>query len=150
MPEEMIMGTISPPDMWASNRESGRTQAAVFAENGVGLIKASNNRIQGWSALKEFFRVQEDGKPGLIIFDTCKSLTDCLKGLQHNPKIPNDVSTEPHGITHGPDALRYFASTYVLSAEKEVQRVYDDEDEPSHDYRAYMCGGRISRSYIGG
>lgn len=57
-PEERVMGTIAPPDMWARNRESGRTQAAAFADNGVGLIKASNNRIQGWSALKEFFKVK--------------------------------------------------------------------------------------------
>lgn len=150
-PEEMIMGTIAPPDMWARNRESGRTQAAAFADNGVGLIKASNNRIQGWSALKEFFKVQNDGKPGLIIFDTCKQLTDCIKGLQHSKKMPNDVSLEPHGITHGPDALRYFASTYVLSAEKEQEVFQEEEDYEQHrDYRAYMCGGRISRSYIGG
>lgn len=149
-PEEMIMGTIAPPDMWARNRETGRTQAASFAENGVGLIKASNNRIQGWSALKEFFKLREDGKPGLIIFDTCKTLTDCIKGLQHSKKIPNDVDTEPHGITHGPDALRYFASTYVLSAEKEKPEEEEDEIEPQRDYRSYMCGGRVTRGYIGG
>ena len=150
-PEEMIMGTIAPPDMWARNRESGRTQAAAFADNGVGLIKASNNRIQGWSALKEFFKIQNDGKPGLIIFDTCKQLTDCIKGLQHSKKMPNDVSLEPHGITHGPDALRYFASTYVLSAEKEQEVILEEDEHDQHqDYRSYMCGGRISRSYIGG
>ena len=40
-----------------------------------------NNRVQGWSALKEFFKIREDGKPGLIIFDTCKALIDCIKGL---------------------------------------------------------------------
>lgn len=147
-PEELVMGTIAPPDMWARNRETGRTQAASFAENGVGLIKASNNRIQGWSMLKEFFKVKEDGKPGLIIFDTCKTLIDCLKALQHNPKIPNDVSTEPHGITHGPDALRYFASTYVLSAERDDEEDDDEDETRQSDYRSYMCGGRISRSYI--
>ena len=25
--------------------------------------------------------IREDGKPGLITFDTCKSLIDCIKGL---------------------------------------------------------------------
>ena len=150
-PEERVMGTIAPPDMWARNRESGRTQAAAFADNGVGLIKASNNRIQGWSALKEFFKVKEDGKPGIVIFDTCKSLIDCLKCLLHSKKTPNDVSTEPHGITHGPDALRYFACTYVLAAEKErEQEIPDDFEAQQQDYRSYMCGGKITRSYIGG
>ena len=48
-PDEAVMGTIAPPDMWARSRTDGKTQAAVFAENGVGLIKAGNNRIQGWN-----------------------------------------------------------------------------------------------------
>ena len=101
--------------------------------------------------MKEFFKIQNDGKPGLIIFDTCKQLTDCIKGLQHSKKMPNDVSLEPHGITHGPDALRYFASTYVLSAEKEQEVILEEDEHDQHqDYRSYMCGGRISRSYIGG
>lgn len=147
-PGENISATIAPPDMWARNRESGRTQAAAFADNGVGLIKASNARIQGWSALKEFFKVRPDGKPGLIIFDTCKELTDCLKGLQHSTLDPNDVSKEPHGITHGPDALRYFAQTYVLPAEAPEEEEYEDEDDGRVDYYTAMCGGKITTGYI--
>ena len=41
----------------------------------------------------------------------------------HSSADPNDVSKEPHGITHGPDALRYFSQTYVLAAEKEKQEM---------------------------
>lgn len=147
-PGEMVEATIAPPDMWSRNRETGRTQAAAFAENGVGLVKASNNRIQGWSALKEFFKVRPDGKPGLIIFDTCKSLIDCIKGLQHSSTDPNDVSKEPHGITHGPDALRYFAQTYVLSGEKKQEEEMEDEFDTSVDYHTAMCGTGVSKGYI--
>lgn len=149
-PDEAVMGTIAPPDMWARSRTDGKTQAAVFAENGVGLIKAGNNRIQGWSMLKEMFKLREDGKPSLIIFETCRTLTDCLKALQHSQKIPNDVSLEPHGITHGPDALRYFAATYILNAEKENEEIEEEEEHSRADYRSYMCGGHISRGYIAG
>lgn len=148
-PEEDMAATIAPPDMWARNRETGRTQAAAFAENGVGLIKASNNRIQGWSALKEFFKLRPDGRPGIIIFDTCKELSDCIKGLQHSTQDPNDVSKEPHGITHGPDALRYFAQTYVLPAEAPVVEEEEDEEEMGViDYHTAMCGGQVTHGYI--
>ena len=148
-PDELIESTIAPPDMWSRNRETGRTQAAAFAENGVPLVKASNSRVQGWSALKEFFKLRPDGKPGLIIFDTCKQLTDCIKGLQHSSADPNDVSKEPHGITHGPDALRYFAQTYVLPGEKEEEEDAEDEFNTSFvDYRTEMCGGRVTKGYI--
>lgn len=147
-PGEMVESTIAPPDMWSRNRETGRTQAAAFAENGVGLVKASNNRIQGWSALKEFFKVRSDGRPGLIIFDTCKSLIDCIKGLQHSSTDPNDVSKEPHGITHGPDALRYFAQTYVLPGEKKQEEEEVDEFDTTVDYHTAMCGTGVSHGYI--
>lgn len=147
-PDEQISYTIAPPDMWARSRETGKTQAATFAENGVSLVKADNNRLQGWYALKEFFRIREDGKSGLIIFDTCGSLIECVKCLQHDKTNPNDVSKQPHEITHGPDALRYFAQTYVLSAERVVEEVEEEEEYTAMDYRTFMCGNGISRSYI--
>ena len=148
LPGEMIEATIAPPDMWSRNRETGKTQAAAFAENGVGLVKASNNRVHGWSALKEFFKLRQDGKPGLIIFDTCISLIDCIKGLQHSITDPNDVSKEPHGITHGPDALRYFAHTYVLRGEKQEVEEEEENLDTSVDYHTAMCGTGVSRGYI--
>lgn len=146
--DEEIGYTIAPPDLWARNRETGKSQAVTFAENGVVLFKADNNRKQGWYALKELLKVQRDGKPGLIIFETCASLIDCLKCLQHDKTDPNDVSKHPHDLTHGPDALRYFAQTYVLPAEQEVVQVEEDDDEITEDYFHYMCGTGISASYI--
>ena len=147
-PDEDIGYTIAPPDLWARNRESGKSQAATFAENGVVLYRADNNRQQGWYALKELLKIREDGKPGLIIFDTCGSLIDCLKCLQHDKTNPNDVAKQPHELTHGPDALRYFAQTYVLPAEQEVQQVEEDDEETEMSYTTYMCGTGVSRSYI--
>ena len=149
-PDENIDFTISPPDMWARSRETGKTQAATFAENGVGLVKADNNRKQGWYALKELFKLREDGRPGLIIFDTCGSLIECIKCLQHDKTDPNDVSKNPHELTHGPDALRYFAQTYVLPGEREREETEDDEEEGGMDYQTAMCGSGLSRSYIMG
>lgn len=149
-PDENIDFTISPPDMWARSRETGKTQAATFAENGVGLVKADNNRKQGWYALKELFKLRDDGRPGLIIFDTCGDLIECIKCLQHDKTDPNDVSKNPHELTHGPDALRYFAQTYVLPGEREQTETEDDEDEGGMDYQTAMCGRGLSRSYIMG
>ena len=120
----------------------------MFAENGVSLLRADNNRIQGWSALKEMFKLRSDGHPGLIIFDTCGSLIECVKCLQHDKAKPDDVSKEPHGITHGPDALRYFAQTYVLPAEVQTDDSDDDDDNSEMDYQTAMCGTGVSRSYL--
>ena len=149
-PDEMIDFTIAPPDMWARNRETGKTQAAIFAENGVALLKADNNRKQGWYALKELFKIRpDDGRPGMIIFDTCSNLIECLKSVQHDRTNPNDVSKTPHELTHGPDALRYFATTYLQKGEAERLEAEEYDETPGLiDYQTAMCGGAITKSYI--
>lgn len=147
-PDEQIYFTIAPPDMWSRSNDTGKTRATTFMENGVPLVKADNNRIQGWSAVKEMFKLRPDGKPGLIMFDTCGSLIECVKCLQHDKNKPDDVSKEPHGITHGPDALRYFAQTYVLPADIQQLEEEEEDDTSVMDYQTAMCGSGLSRSYI--
>ena len=41
-----------------------------------------------------------DGKPGLLVFDTCKQFIDDIQAIQASEKDPNDCATEPHDITH--------------------------------------------------
>lgn len=148
-PEEGIGYTIAPPDLWARNRETGKSQADTFAVNGVPLVRADNNRKAGWMALKELLKIREDGKPGLIIFNTCGSLIECLKVLQHDRTDPNDVSKFPHEITHGPDALRYFAQTYVIPGEREqLREEWEEDDFREVDFQTEMCGTHVTRSYI--
>ena len=147
-PDENINYTIAPPDLWARNRENGKSQANTFMECGLSLYKADNNRKQGWYALKEMLKIREDGKPGLIIFDTCGSLIESMKCLQHDKTDPNDVAKQPHEITHGPDALRYFAQTYTLPAEPVMPDEEDDDLGETVDYFHHMCGTGVSRSYI--
>ena len=84
----------------------------------------------------------------MIIFATCDSLIECLKCLMHDDNDPNDVAKKPHDITHGPDALRYFAQTWVLPG-NQLEAEEEEEDEGGViDYRSAMCGGKITQSYI--
>ena len=52
-------------------------------------------------------------RPRLQIFSTCQNLIRCLPALQHDPADPGDCATQPHEITHLPDALRYFLRSRV-------------------------------------
>ena len=47
------------------------------------------------------------------------NLIRTLPALQHDDKNPNDVATEPHELTHIPDALRYFCTMYQSPLTKE-------------------------------
>ena len=59
-----------------------------------------------------------DGKPTarLKIFRNCINLIRTLPLMQYDDKRPNDCANEPHEITHAPDALRYFAISWINKA----------------------------------
>lgn len=116
MTNEKIQIDYAPPDLWNRNKDSGKSTADIFAENGQYLTKADNNRVTGWLAVHEWLRVfkDEQGQPNskLKIFSNCVNLIRTLPALQHDEKKPNDVAVEPHELTHIPDALRYFCTMW--------------------------------------
>ena len=114
------MTVIAPADLWSRSRDSGRSTADIFAQGGVYFTKLSPSRVDGWLALKEWL-AQRDGIPSLVILRNCRNLIRCLPLLQYDSTKTGDVSTEPHEITHAPDALRYFASFCPFEAKKEEE-----------------------------
>ena len=146
-PEEHIEYTIAPPDMWSTQKDTGKTMAQVFTENGLGIVRANNSRVQGWMAVKELLKPMADGKPGLLVFDTCKGLVDDVMAIQHDDKNVSDCAREPHDITHRPDALRYFSQLRTLRPEKTESA--EPQDDRAEDYEDYMAGGEPDESYIG-
>lgn len=108
-----IYRTFAPPDLWSRQKDSGKSVAMLFEQHGVALTSADNNRIGGWMALKEWLKIVPlpCGKEGarLKISRDCENLIRCLPSLLSDKKRIGDCATEPHEITHLPDALRYFA-----------------------------------------
>ena len=115
-PEEEIYVTLAPPDLFGRGQESGKSRAALFREEGVAFARSSNDRLAGWMAVKELLSEAADGLPRLQIFRTCRELCRCLPMLLSDPLRPGDVLTEPHAITHAPDALRGFAVYHTAPA----------------------------------
>lgn len=114
---DRIICTYAPPDLWNRRQDTGKSAAEIFAQSGVPLIKASNDRVNGWYSVKEWLKPikakdeqtgEEKTTAALKIFSNCVNLIRTLPQLQHDDKDPNDVATEPHELTHAPDALRYF------------------------------------------
>lgn len=120
----------APPDLWNRNRDTGKSTAEVFRDNGVFLDKAGNNRISGWLAVKEWLKIRKNRNEqtgeieeisDLKIFNNCLNLIRCLPQLQHDDKNPNDVATEPHEITHITDALRYFCVSRIAPSKEIIK-----------------------------
>lgn len=121
---EEIYATLAPPDLFSRSQESGRTKATLFSEYGINFTKTSNDRECGWLAVKELL-IGRDGVPTIQFFSTCTEIIRCLPSLTVDRLRPSDCSTEPHNITHAPDALRGFAifrsrPAEVVSANRRV------------------------------
>jgi phage terminase large subunit len=132
--KDKIYCRYAPPDLWNRRQETGKSAADLFRENGVSLVKANNDRVQGWYNLKEWLKPYTDEQgvrtAHLVIFKNCVNLIRCLPQLQRDEKDPNDVATEPHELTHGPDAIRYFiAGRPKPNAQPKPEPHYNFESE---------------------
>lgn len=137
LPQESIAATFAPPDMWSTQKDTGRTMAEVFAQSGVPLLRANNNRVQGWLQVKEYLR-----KPYLVIFEDCEGLIEDMQAIQTDENNPNDCAKQPHGVTHSCDAIRYFCQSRFLPAEAE------ETETEREGYDRFMAGGEASEGYL--
>lgn len=147
---EEIYATLAPPDLWSRSQETGKTKASLFSEYGINLTKTSNEREAGWLALKELLTTRDKKAPRLKFFSQCNEIIKCLPALLIDKIKPSDCSTEPHEITHAPDALRGFAIYYArpkAEAESVAKRPWSadmwedyfaaDEEEKKYLKRKY-------------
>lgn len=121
---------LAPPDLWNRRQETGKSVKDIFYEHGISLYKTSNDRVDGWMAMKEWlkpFRDEQDILRGkLSIFNTCVNLIRCIPALRYSETKPNDVATQPHDITHAPDAIRGFC-VYRSRPNRKHEEPTDDE-----------------------
>jgi phage terminase large subunit len=117
--KEKIKIYYAPPDLWNRRQDTGKSAAEVFGENDLFLVKSNNDRVQGWYNVKEWLQVYDlkDSQTGkdkknsrLKFWKNCVIIIKNLPLLQHDERKPNDVSNDPHELTHSPDALRYFCT----------------------------------------
>lgn len=149
-----IILRYAPPDLWNRRQDTGKSAEQVFRENGVSLVKSNNNRIQGWYAVKECLKIYEtkDEQTGevyrtsrLKIFKNCVNLIRTLPQLQHDSKDPNDVSNEPHELTHINDALRGFC---IERTRKTDEQVIKRDDFKINKDELKWYDAEVSQSFI--
>lgn len=159
--QENIEHYVIPHDMLNRSQDTGIPKIHTFAAScPYPYIEAGRDRESGWLQLKEYLRYESKKsdtnelivtkKPKLQIFNTCKPLTTYIPLLQNDPKKPTDVMTEPHRITHSPDALRYWGSTWqtgmVIPEKKKVYHFKSQRPKPTMFGEAevnedYLTGG---------
>ncbi len=135
----------APPDLWARRNDTGKSAFDIFRENGIVLIKSSNDRESGWMNVHEWLRPFEtrDEQTGELIKKARLTFDEgldpyfwkCMTNIQKSDKKPNDVATTPHELTHLPDMVRYFCvkrkspSTEPQPKQPDQFGLYQEESE---------------------
>lgn len=131
---EDISYAVCSPDLWNRRQESGRSGVEVMCNSPhmPPMIAADNRRVIGWRTLREYLAgtikiagISNGGNddryldsvPSIVITHNCSELLRTLPLLQFDRNNPEDVASEPHNITHAPEALRY--AVMSLSSTKE-------------------------------
>ena len=132
---EKIKYTVASVDLWNRRSDTGLSGFEVMYKAGLkDLMKADNDRINGWRAVREYLTpyIDEFGEPNanLKIFRTCTYMIMNLPLLQHDEKKVEDAADTPHEITHAPESLRYF-----IKSRPRLSIIPIKEPEPgTHNY----------------
>ena len=104
---EYVNSYPADPSMW-TKRTVGKKAIStrdVYKELGIKLSKGDNDRIGGKRRVHEALALLPDGKPGLLVFSTCRNLIRTLPALPYDQVKIEDVDTAAEDHTY--DALRY-------------------------------------------
>ena len=121
--EEEIAYTVMDPAAYGMRQKvrgrKGVTIAKVWAECGVPLKRADNDRLGGWNQLRQRLR-----KDSLCIFSTCTQLIKAIPLLQHSKHKPEDAQ-EDGWATDPCDSLRYACMSRPLVTDYKEPEVTD-------------------------
>lgn len=103
---------VGDPSMFAKRAEQDKPSiATVYAERGVALAPAGNNRKHGWSVVRDALAHGPDREPRLRVFrNRCPNLVRTLPAMVHDPLDAEDLADKIRSVKtedHAVDALRY-------------------------------------------
>lgn len=131
-PEEQVQVTYADPSMWSRKNMEGKvtTTAQEYAQNGVSLAQADNDRLGGKRKVHRALANLPDGEPGLMVFENCVNLIRTLPALPYDEIVVEDVDTDAED--HGYDALRY-GLTRMVDPKKELDKAQGGSGRPQHN-----------------
>ncbi len=99
---------VASPDLWNRRQDSGLSGFEIM-QRVAGMppmVAADDRRIPGWRAVREYLG-GSSGEPRLKICSGCTELIHSMTSLLCDKSRVEDAASEPHSVTHAPEALRY-------------------------------------------
>lgn len=94
---------VADPSIWDGSR--GESVADVGMRYGLYFDRGINDRIPGWMQVHHRLAFDENGYPGLYVFEGCRAFIRTIPLLQYSKTRPEDLDTE--GEDHVADEVRY-------------------------------------------
>lgn len=105
---------VADPACWSKQGLQGNSIADTFSTAGWNMVKGNNDRLSGASRLHDLFKTTaHDGRPMILIFDTCHAFIRTIPLLVIDPKRPEDVYTRSED--HVYDETKYAILTRLGS-----------------------------------
>jgi len=102
--DDTLTSTVAQPQLWPSDRKSSSTSVAeIFQRSGVSLTRGSDDRLNGWAALRAWLSVRDFTPPGaepfrspaLLVHPDCTRFIRTISTLVANVKDSEDVEPVP-------------------------------------------------------
>lgn len=96
---------VADPACW-NHPEGGESIAETMMNQGLQMVPADNERMQGLARVREYLSLAPDGKPYLQFFKSCVNTIQTIPSLSYDERKIEDVDTAL--ADHAYDSVRYF------------------------------------------
>lgn len=112
---------VADPAIWQNSGGPPIIEAADKC--GVHFMRGDNKRIPGWMQCHYRLAFDEENKPMVYFFNTCKAALRTLPLLQFDEHICEDLDTE--GEDHFADSFRYFCMSRPVPPRESVRARFE-------------------------
>ena len=128
---------VADPSIWDASR--GPSIADMAAKAGVYWTPGDNERLAGWMQVHYRLAFDEDGRPGMQIFNTCRAFIRTIPLLQYDEHRVEDLCTTQED--HVADEVRYMCQARPVKPVKTKAAERKPYDPLSDDRRYARYGG---------
>lgn len=125
--EGIHVSGVADPAIWDRSRGMSVEEQIRSVFSGVSFMKGDNTRLPGKMQVHERLKFDEDGRPMMYVFTSCKDFIRTLPSLVYDARKPEDIDTD--GEDHIYDETRYFFMSRPLAprpiVEKKKPRAYN-------------------------
>ena len=143
--------------MWNKNmlrQESDESPAMYFVREGLPLVAANNDRVNGWRMFKQWLHYENDQVPLLQFFRSCNKAITTLPLLKHATRMGSHTEDcDSRGPDDAADAIRYALVTgfeYPSETERVERQSYYNNVKPQTletEYKIYNIYGDLNKTF---